>query len=74
MKWLGNWFLNWTGDQLEDEEEMYKSQTKELFSMFITSVPERAKWYHDKQQVPRPIKDIIIMYLTLHLVYSTKNK
>ena len=65
MKWLGNWFLNWTGDQLEDEEEMYKSQTKELFSMFITSVPERAKWYHEKEQVPRSVSSI-----NHHISYS----
>ena len=44
LRWLGNWFLNWTGSQ---EEEMYTSQTKEMFSMFITSVPERADWYHN---------------------------
>jgi len=38
LRWLGNWFLNWTGTE---EEDIYKMQTKEMFSMFITSVPER---------------------------------
>jgi hypothetical protein len=47
LRWLGNWFLNWTGTQ---EEDIYKMQTKEMFSMFISSVPERADWYSNKYQ------------------------